>query len=94
MLEQCNECRKFVAADGCLSDVMNGRLWKEFRFVFNRPFLDAPNNAGVALNIDWFNPFEHTQYSIGAIYLTVLNLPREVRYSTEKHYTCWTDTRS
>ena len=36
-------------------------------FVDNRPFLDAPNNVGLALNIDWFNPFEHTQYSIGAI---------------------------
>ena len=24
------------------------------KFVSNRPFLDAPNNIGLALNIDWF----------------------------------------
>ena len=52
-------------------------------FICNRPFLDAPNNFALALNIDWFNPFEHTQYSIGAIYLTVLNFPREERYKIE-----------
>lgn len=33
-----------------------------------QPFLDMPNNIVFALNIDWFNPFEHIQYSIGAIY--------------------------
>lgn len=37
-------------------------------------------NIGLALNIDWFNPFEHTQDSFGTIYLTILNLPREQRY--------------
>ena len=83
MLKQCNEWRRFVMPDGDLSDIMDGRLWKDFRFVSNRPFLDAPNNVGLALNIDWFNPFEHTQYSIGAIYLTILNLPREERYNIE-----------
>ena len=37
----------------------------------------------MALNIDWFNPYEHTQYSIGAIYLKILNLPRDERYKIE-----------
>ena len=56
---------------------------ERFKFVSNHPFLDAPNNVGLALNIDWFNPYEHAQYSIGAIYLTILNLPREDRYTVE-----------
>ena len=56
------------------------------KFVSNRPFLDAPNNVGLALNIDWFNPYEHAQYSIGAIYLTILHLPREERYKVEILY--------
>ena len=37
----------------------------------------------MALNIDWFNPYKHTQYSIGAVYLTILNLPRSQRYQIE-----------
>ena len=25
---------------------------------------------------DWFNPYEETQYSVGAIYLAIQNVPR------------------
>ena len=35
MLQRCNEWRKFVSNNGCLNDIMDGRLWKEFRFVDN-----------------------------------------------------------
>ena len=34
------------------------------------------------LNIDFFQPYKHVQYSLGAIYLTVLNLPRGIRNKT------------
>ena len=77
ILKQCNDWRRFVATDGVLNYVVDGRIWKEFRFVSNRPFLDAPNNLGLALNIDWFNPYQYAQY------LTILNLPREERYKVE-----------
>ena len=43
-------------------------------------FLDIPNNICLSLNIDWFNPFDESPYSAGAIYLVVLNLPRTERY--------------
>ena len=32
------------------------------------------------LNIDWFNPYEETQYSVGAIYLVIQNLLRTERF--------------
>lgn len=32
------------------------------------------------LNVDWFQPFKHTKYSVGAIYVTILNLPRVERF--------------
>lgn len=35
------------------------------------------------LNVDWFNPFKHTVYSVGVLYLTVMNLPRSKRYKQE-----------
>ena len=82
-LQQCNAWKEHTQSDSVLSDVMDGRVWKAFRFHNNRPFLAAPNNICFALNIDWFNPYEHTQYSIGAIYLTILNLPRDERYKIE-----------
>ena len=35
------------------------------------------------LNVDWFQPFEHHTYSVGVIYLVLLNLPRAMRYKRE-----------
>ena len=35
------------------------------------------------LNVDWFQVFKHSSYSIGMIYLVIQNLPRELRYKPE-----------
>ena len=35
------------------------------------------------LNCDWFQPYWHTQYSVGVLYLTILNLPRSIRFKPE-----------
>ena len=35
------------------------------------------------LNIDWFQLFDHIQYSIGVIYLVIQNLPRSLRFKPE-----------
>ena len=35
------------------------------------------------LNVDWFQPFEGTEFSADAIYLSCLNLPRDIRYLRE-----------
>ena len=36
-------------------------------------FLSAPYNYLLTLNVDWFSPFDHGCYSVGAIYLTIQN---------------------
>ena len=41
------------------------------------PFLSVPFNFGLHLNVDWFQPFDHRQHSEGAVYLSILNLPRK-----------------
>ena len=43
----------------------------------------APYNFLLTLNVDWFCPFEHSQYSVGAIYLTIQNLPISIRNKPE-----------
>ena len=35
------------------------------------------------LNVDWFQPFKHTNCSIGVIYLAFFNLPREERFKRQ-----------
>ena len=64
-------------------DIYHGQIWKEFLKVNEVDFLSLPLSYGLMLNIDWFQPFDHFIYSVGVIYLVVLNLPREVRYKRE-----------
>ena len=35
------------------------------------------------LNIDLFKPCKHVEYSMGAMYLTIMNLPRRLRFRQE-----------
>ena len=47
------------------------------------PFLANPFTLGLAMNIDWFQPHKHTESSVGAIYMTVMNLPHNLRFKRE-----------
>ena len=88
MLQLCNDWVYYYnTVGGTLNDISDGKMWKDFTMYNGKPFLDIPNNIALALNIDWFNPYKHTQYSIGAVYLTILILPRTQRYvQNRKHY--------
>lgn len=60
-------------------DVYDGDVWKCFNGE-KYDFFTVERNFGVMLNVDCFQPFKHTNYSVGAIYLTILNLPRTERF--------------
>ena len=68
---------------GVLSDVYDGKIWKEFQTYRGQPFLSQPFTYGLMVNVDWFKPFKHSEYKVGAIYLSVMNLPRELRFKPE-----------
>ena len=69
---------------GYLGDIYNGRVWHEFQTESTlKHFLETPQFYLLTLNVDWFQPFTHPQYSVGAIHLTVQNLPRSERYKEE-----------
>ena len=48
----------------------------KFQCVDGEPFLAIPNNFGLMLKVDWFQPTLHGSESIGVIYMVVMNLPR------------------
>ena len=79
-ISQCQkwEERRKLVPTNFLCDVYDGNIWKTFE-----NFLSNPNSYLLSLNVDWFQPFKHTTYSSGAIYLTVQNLPRSERYKQE-----------
>lgn len=80
---KCELWRKRRVLDGVYTDIYDGAVWKEYLCVNGKPFLSAPYNLSLKLNVDWIQPFNHTQYSMGIIYLAVENLPRSERFKVE-----------
>ena len=64
-------------------DIYDGLVWKAFNLSEKQSFLSLPHCYLLTLNVDRFVPFERGVYSVGAIYLTIQNLPRNMRYRPE-----------
>lgn len=79
-----------------LCDIYDGKIWKNFsnnggvydeveisneQKFFNKEHAD--DHLGIMINVDWFQPFERTVHSSGAIYGAICNLPRELRFKPE-----------
>lgn len=75
-IERCNAWRTRTIRDGYMADIYDGRLWVEQR----NDYLASPYNLYGLINIDWFSPYKHTPWSVGAVYIIILNLPRAERY--------------
>ncbi len=82
-IEKTEQWRKRKQMSGLLSDIYDGKVWSEFQCPSGTPFLSVPYNFALILNIDWFQPFQHSVYSIGAIYIAIANLPRSERYLSD-----------
>ncbi|XP_070549686.1 uncharacterized protein [Ptychodera flava] len=82
-VQKCELWRDRKQSPGVLSDIYDGRIWKEFQNINGKSFLSSPKNYAMQLNLDWFCPFKHLPYSVGALYLIILNLPRTERYKKE-----------
>ena len=68
---------------GTYRDVYDGRVWREIRSKSSEPFFEIPRRYGLTMNVDWFQPYKHSPYSVGVIYLAIMNLPREERFKQE-----------
>ena len=58
-------------------------MWKKFLAYNGESFLADECSYGMMLNLDWFQPYKHLLYSVGAIYLSIFNVPRQSRYKLE-----------
>ena len=63
-------------------DIYDDQVWKDFQNFQGEPFLSSSEglSLGLMLNVDWFQPYKYCSYSVGAIYLVIMNLPRSVRF--------------
>ena len=74
--------------EGIFSDIYEGNIWRTFSIdpsnpspFFDKTMLDT--HIGLAINVDWFQPFQYTTHNTGAIYGVLCNLPRESRFKPE-----------
>lgn len=47
--------------EGVLSDIYDGRMWKNFKDRDGQKFFSGPERLGFILNVDWFQPYTHSQ---------------------------------
>lgn len=96
-MEKCEQWRHRNMPDAVMGDVYDGKIWQDFQYVSGQPFLPEPHNFALMMNVDWYQPFKHSPYSVGVIYLAILNLPGEERFKDENMIDddfSWSDTRT
>ncbi len=49
-----------VDSNEMLDIFYESKIWSEYQNINGRPFLSHPHNLCLALNIDWFNPYDQT----------------------------------
>ena len=79
----CDHWRSLVHSSSVLTDIYSGRLWNKFQHYKEKPLLASSHTYAFMLNIDWFQPYTLLEYSVGAIYLAIMNLPYEQRFKRE-----------
>ena len=81
-------CRKWAERKNethALFDIYDGMIWKEFKDNNDELFFakeHADTHLGLMINMDWFQPFVSSSYSVGVIYAVICNLPRTERYKS------------
>jgi len=79
-------CRKWAERKNeteALFDIYDGMVWKEFKDDNEELFFtkeQADTHLGLMINMDWFQPYINSQYSVGVIYVVICNLPRSERF--------------
>ena len=73
ILNLFNEWRNRNIPSGIMADVYDGAVWKSFLSINGNEFLLNRYTLGLLINVDWFEPYKHVKYSVGAIYIAILN---------------------
>lgn len=67
-------------------DIWDGRILQEFLMDPDdntKPLLKDKMNLALLLYLDFFNPFQRAVYSCGALYMSVLNIPKSQRFKAK-----------
>ena len=85
-MEMCENWRLRKDIPGLYRNIYDGKIWKKFiqlPHVNSTTFLGKKHCYGLMLNLDWLQPYKHSPYSVGVLYMSLLNLPAEERLKKE-----------
>ena len=71
-----------------MTDITDGEICKTFKDNQSNLYFSNSKNLGFIMNVDWFQPFKNSDYSLGIIYLAIINLPREERFKWQNIIVC------
>ena len=66
-LELCEQWRQRHIPPDVLTDIYDGKLWKDFQKYDDVDFLAKRGNLALMLSVDWFEPFKDSPYAVGVI---------------------------
>ena len=61
-----------------MADVIHGKMCSDFQGYNDKPLLSDLYALGLMINFHFFQPYKHVPYSVGVIYLVIMNLPRNI----------------
>ena len=67
-------------------DIWDGNILQQFMVDpgdTRKPLLKCKTNLALLLYLDFFNPFQRAVYSCGALYISVLNIPKNQRFKAK-----------
>ncbi len=79
--EACQKWRKDKCRINVRKDIHTGNAWKMLQHEYN--YFSTDYELALQYNIDWWQPHENSNKSLGVMYLAICNLPREIRYKRE-----------
>ena len=81
MEEACQRWKKEKCAINVRKDIHTGNAWKMLQHEYN--YFATNHELALQYNIDWWQPHENSNKSLGVMYFAICNLPREIRYKRE-----------
>ncbi len=81
MEEACQRWRNDLYPVTVRKDIHTGNTWKMLQH--EHKYFKTDHELALQYNIDWWQPHENSNKSLGVMYFAICNLPREIRYKRE-----------
>ena len=75
--------RENLIRSDILRDTIDGSFYQNFVDNNGVQYLKNYRNLAGLINVDWFQPCENVNITVGVICLVLVNLPREIRFRKE-----------